>query len=184
MKPLWQLLLGKKYWPRQVLKPATPMVQSPVHFFFPVTGCQGVPHGSVVKCLICNPGVLGSSHTRSSGFFVGVSLGKTLLSPSLVLAKSRKDMNNVNCRRDMTEILLKVVLTHSHTMTPFDAPGKQAFWKHCGKRRNCSQRAISPFPTVFSTDLDNFLLFLSNLKLSSANSFNLEESKICHLVVG
>ena len=29
-------------------------------------------------------------------------------------------------------------LTHSHTMTPFDAPRKQAFWKHCGKRRNCS----------------------------------------------
>ena len=28
--------------------------------------------------------------------------------------------------------------THSHTMTPFDAPRKQAFWKHCGKRRNCS----------------------------------------------
>ena len=28
-------------------------------------------------------------------------------------------------------------LTHSHTMTPFDAPWKQAFWKHCGKRRNC-----------------------------------------------
>ena len=23
-------------------------------------------------------------------------------------------------------------LTHSHTMTPVDAPGKQAFWKHCG----------------------------------------------------
>ena len=33
---------------------------------------------------------------------------------------------------------LKGWLTHSHTMTPFDAPGKQAFWKHCGKRRNCS----------------------------------------------
>ena len=30
------------------------------------------------------------------------------------------------------------VLTHSHTMTPFDAPGKQVFWKHYGKRRNCS----------------------------------------------
>ena len=25
--------------------------------------------------------------------------------------------------------------------------------KHCGKRRNCSFRAISPFPTVFSKDL-------------------------------
>ena len=23
-------------------------------------------------------------------------------------------------------------------------------WKHCGKRRNCSLRAISPFPTMFS----------------------------------
>ena len=29
-------------------------------------------------------------------------------------------------------------LTHSHTTTPFDAPGKQAFRKHCGKWRNCS----------------------------------------------
>ena len=29
-------------------------------------------------------------------------------------------------------------LTYSHTMTPFDAPGKQAFRKQCGKRRNCS----------------------------------------------
>ena len=25
--------------------------------------------------------------------------------------------------------------------------------KHCGKRRNCSLRVISPFPTVFSKDL-------------------------------
>ena len=25
--------------------------------------------------------------------------------------------------------------------------------KHCGKRRNCSLRAISPFPTLFSEDL-------------------------------
>ena len=25
--------------------------------------------------------------------------------------------------------------------------------KHCGKRRNCSLRPISPFPTVFSKDL-------------------------------
>ena len=30
---------------------------------------------------------------------------------------------------------------------------KQVFWKHCVKRRNCSLRAISPFPTVFSKDL-------------------------------
>ena len=52
-------------------------------------------------------------------------------------------------------------LTHSHTMTPFDAPRKQAFSKHSGNRRNCLSRAISPFPTVFSTRLDNFLPFFS-----------------------
>ena len=38
--------------------------------------------------------------------------------------------------------------------------------------------AISPLPTVFSTCLDNFLLFSSNLKLSSANCFNLDLCKI------
>ena len=75
-------------------------------------------------------------------------------------------------------------LTHSHTMTPFDASGKQAFRKHCRKRRNCLEQAISPFPTVFSTRLDNLLPFSSSLKLSSANPFSLEESKICRLVMG
>ena len=37
---------------------------------------------------------------------------------------------------------------------------------------------------VFSTRLDTFLPFSSNLKLLSANSFSLEESKICHLGMG
>ena len=66
----------------------------------------------------------------------------------------------------------------------FDAPGKQAFGKHCGKKRNCSSRAISLFPTVFSTRMDNFLPFSLNLKLSSANLFSLDESKTCCLVMG
>ena len=35
----------------------------------------------------------------------------------------------------------------------------QVFWKHCGKRRNCSLQAIAPFPTVFSIHLENSLLF-------------------------
>ena len=50
----------------------------------------GVLRGSVVKCLTRNPGVLGSSRTGSSGFFVGVSLGKTLQSPSLVLENQER----------------------------------------------------------------------------------------------
>ena len=66
-----------------------------------------VPLGSVVKCLTRNPGVLGSSRTGSSGFFRGSVLGKDTSEPSLVLVKRRKDMNNVSCPRDMTEILLK-----------------------------------------------------------------------------
>ena len=51
---------------------------------------KGVCRGSVVKCLTCNPGVLGSSHTGSFAFFVGVIQGKTLQSRSLVLVKPGK----------------------------------------------------------------------------------------------
>ena len=47
-----------------------------------------------------------------------------------------------------------------------------------------SLQAISPFLTVFSIHLENFLPFSANLNLSSANSFNLEESKICPLGKG
>ena len=39
------------------------------------------------------------------------------------------------------------------------------------------------FP-VFSTGLNTFLPFSSNFKLLSAKSFNLEESKICRVVMG
>ena len=67
-----------------------------------------VLRGPVVKCLIRNTGIQGPSRTRSSGFFVGVSFGKTLQSPSLVLLKLIKDMNTVSCLSDMTEILLNV----------------------------------------------------------------------------
>ena len=37
-----------------------------------------VLRGSVVECLTCSPEVLGLSCTGSSGFVMGVSLGKTL----------------------------------------------------------------------------------------------------------
>ena len=41
------------------------------------------------------------------------------------------------------------LLTLSHSMTPFDAPEKQAFRKHCGKRRNCSSEQFLFFPQCF-----------------------------------
>ena len=72
-----------------------------------VGSSSGVLCGSVVKCLTRNPGVRGSSRTGSSGFFRGSVLGQDTSDPSLVLRKPRKDMNNGDCGRDMTEILLK-----------------------------------------------------------------------------
>ena len=41
---------------------------------------------------------------RGSGFLVGVSLGKTLQSPSPVLVKPRTDMNNISCNHEMTKL--------------------------------------------------------------------------------
>ena len=58
-------------------------------------------------------------------------------------------------------------------MTPFDAPEKP-FENTVGKGEIAGNDNF----------LDNFLPFSSNLKLSSANSFSLEESKICRLVMG
>ena len=75
-------------------------------------------------------------------------------------------------------------LTLSQTSPGFYVSAIQDFLKHCGKRRNCSYGAISPFPTVFSTLLENVSPFSSNLKLSSASSFSLEESELCCLGKG
>ena len=37
---------------------------------------------------------------------------------------------------DQSKIVMSgYALTHSHTMTPFDTPGKQAFWKHWEKEK-------------------------------------------------
>ena len=49
------------------------------------------------------------------------------------------------------KFLLSLVLLGliNHKTLSFNDP-KEGFGKHCGKRRNCLLRAISPFPTVFS----------------------------------
>ena len=75
-------------------------------------------------------------------------------------------------------------LTLSHTSPGFHVSAVKVFRKLCGKRRNCSERAISPFPTVFSNLLESFQSFFSSFKLSSAISSRLKESKICCLGKG
>ena len=59
-------------------------------------------------------------------------------------------------------------LTHSHTMTRFDAPGNKPFENTVGKEEVARNEQFLLFP-LFFTRLDNFLPFSSNLKLSSAD---------------
>ena len=63
----------------------------------------------VLKWLTRNPGVLGSSHTGSSGFFRGSVIGQDTSEPQPSTVETQEDMINVSCPRDMTEILLKAV---------------------------------------------------------------------------
>ena len=68
-------------------------------------------------------------------------------------------------------------LTHSYT-TSFKAPGNKLFENTMEKGEIARNKQFLLFHTVFSTCLDNFLPLSSNLKLSSANSFSLDQSKI------
>ena len=62
----------------------------------------------LVKCLICDPGVLGSSCIGSAGFFLGSVLEQDTSEPKPSTGETQEDLNNVSCGSDMTEILLKV----------------------------------------------------------------------------
>ena len=67
-----------------VCQDLTPVYQDsmPVcQYSTPVYQDSGVLRGSVVKCLTRNPGVLGSSLTRSSGFFRGSVFGQDTSEP-------------------------------------------------------------------------------------------------------
>ena len=60
----------------------------------------------------------------------------------------------------------------------------KSFENAVGKGEIAHNEQFLPFPTMFSTHLENFLPFSSNLKLSSVNSSSLEESQICRLGKG
>ena len=89
-------------------------------------------------------------------------------------------------RRSKMKVILKQQVVpgqHSSLSLGFNVSAVAVF-ENTGKRRNCFSWAISPFPTVFSNHLENFLSFSSNSKLSCANFFNFEESKICRVGKG
>ena len=69
-------------------------------------------------------------------------------------------------------------------MTPLMPLQNKPFENTVGKGEIAYNEQFLLFLQCFLTCLDNFLPFSSNFKLLSASSFNLEESKICRLVMG
>ena len=63
-------------------------------------------------------------------------------------------------------------------MPHFDALKIYSCGKHCEKRRNCLQQAISHSPTIFSTLHGTYFSFQMHFKMSSAICFNLDQSQI------
>ena len=59
-----------------------------------------------------------------------------------------------------------------------------SFENTVGKGEIARDEQFLLFPQVFSPHMDNLLPFSLNLKLSSANSFSFEESKICRMGKG
>ena len=62
---------------------------------------------------------------------------------------------NLECAGRRKANIITTELTLYSIDTHFDTSTADSFWKHCGKRRNCSLWAISSFPTMFSSQSDN-----------------------------
>ena len=117
------------------------------YFFFTLCSEFWWPEGSsLLKTLLEKKKMLATSLFSPDTVFMKYSrdrlnqskmslLGKELTWPLYHTIPSYKDLNP---------------LLHRYS---FDASATDSFWKHCGKRRNCSSQAISHFPTMFSTQL-------------------------------
>ena len=68
-------------------------------------------------------------------------------------------------------------LTHSHTRTPFDGSGKEAF-EYIVEEGEIACSSNSPFPNIFSTLSKTEIIVFGTFNLLSANAFSLVWSKI------
>ena len=69
-----------------------------------------------------------------------------------IIANYEPDQENKeNSKSDIMEMCLTLYSIY----TCLNTSTEDCFWKHSGKRKNCSKRAISPFPTMFSTQADD-----------------------------
>ena len=81
-----------------------------------------------------------------------------------------------------SHVYRKSLLTHSHTITPFDAlkiyscenNARKTMWE----KEKLLVTSISPFLTMFSTLYDTYFSLSMHFRMSSAISFNLDQSKI------
>ena len=81
-------------------------------------------------------------------------------------------------------LIFDLPLTHSHTMTPLMPLGNKPFENTVGKKEIARNEQFLLFPQYFLPVWVTFFHFHEILKLSSANSSILNESKICCLVMG
>ena len=77
----------------------------------------------------------------------------------------------------LSEIAIFTIISIFLNIDTFWRPWETSLLKTLGKGEITRNEQFLLFP-VFSTRLENFLLFPSNLKLSSADFFNLDLSKI------
>ena len=88
------------------------------------------------------------------------------------------------CSQQMYLLYIMICLTLSKRSPGFYVSEVQIFWKKLWEKEKLLVTSNFSFSTVFTTHLESFLPFSSNSKMSSANSFSLEESKICCLGKG
>ena len=90
-----------------------------------------------------------------------------------------RERSELQSRPDGTS--LSTVFLRKSNVVVFTCLQKNSFKNTVGKGEIAHNEQFLLFPTVFSTVMENSLPFSSNLKFSSANSFSLDESNICHL---
>ena len=91
-----------------------------------------------------------------------------------------RHIKNRSCFRKGQKVFFHLILTLPKQALVFTCLQYKSFENTAGKGEIARNQQFLLFPLCFLPIWMDFLPFSSNLKFSSANSFGLEESKICH----
>ena len=121
------------------------------------------------------------SYCHKLQHFVCIQVQHQMEQKISLLCSEKKKKTHIHTFLDDSGLKM-IILTFSQTSPGFYVSAVQVFLKNTvGKGEIACNKQFLLFSTMFSTCLENFLPFSSNLKLSCANSFSLEASKICCL---